>query len=54
MKLYFIFINEICCCFFNKAALHLAVEEGNKEIVKLLLSNKKINLNSKNEISKWL
>lgn len=30
---------------FNKAPLHLAVEKGNTEIVKLLISNKNIDIN---------
>lgn len=37
-------INEIIC-FFHKTALHMAVENGNIEIVQLLLTNKNIDVN---------
>lgn len=39
-------LNAILNSFFNSTALHLAVENNNSEIVQLLLTNKKINVNS--------
>ena len=38
-------LNEITKCFFKKAALHVAVEKENIEIVKLLLKNQKTDIN---------
>ena len=38
------FINEILFKF-NKSALFIAVEKGNIEIIKLLLSHKRLNIN---------
>ena len=39
-------MNKILNLFFNSTALHFAVEKNNIEIVQLLLTNKKINVNS--------
>lgn len=32
--------------FFNKTALHIAIEKGNTKIVEILLSNSNINVNA--------
>lgn len=48
MKLKIIVFCGIFKSFFDKTALNLAVENGNKDIVELLLSCNKINPNIRN------
>lgn len=43
MRLQFLFMKLILL--FHKNSLHIAVEKGDLEIVKLLLENEKININ---------
>lgn len=42
-----IFFNAILFIFFYATPLHLAIEKGNIEIVRLLLSKPNLNINSK-------
>ena len=46
MKFKFIFFNEILIFFFYKTALLWAVQKENIEIIKLLLTNEKLDINS--------
>lgn len=46
MVLYKLIIWNFNINIINKTALHLAVEKGNTEIVQMLLSNKRVNINS--------
>ena len=46
MVLYQLIIWNFNINIINKTALHLAVEKGNTEIVQMLLSNKRVNINS--------
>lgn len=48
MKFQCLFSNEILKLLFHSAALHLAVEKENVEIVKLLLACENIKVNLKN------
>lgn len=51
MKFQFYYLDkDIFVTFFQETALHIAVEEGNAEIIKLLLSQKGINVNIRNGI----
>ena len=45
MKFKIISFNKIILYYFYKTPLHLAVEKGYLEIIKLLLKNKDININ---------
>ena len=47
MKLLNIYKIQKLCLFNEKTSLHIAVEKGNSEIVKLLLACKGININAK-------
>ena len=44
MKFKFIFFNKVCMNFY-KTILCIAIEKGNTEIVKLLLTNNKLDIN---------
>lgn len=45
-------MNEVLFILFHKTALHIAAENGHEEIVKLLLTNPKINVDSKAILNK--
>lgn len=47
MKFYFKYLNEILFDWTYRAALHLAIAKGKKEIVELLLNHHKIDVNLK-------
>lgn len=46
MKFYFLFFYKILIIFFFNAPLYIAVSNGSIEIVKLLLSDNKIDVNA--------